>query len=113
MRQLTDKSGQPVECDCGGEVKYDTDCCGHEWLDCLKCKRHLETYQSADIFNAWEEVIARSNDDETIVKEAITEQRNYAVAHCPYCGAEHDVSTCDSGEIVCICNKKFAWSTVD
>ena len=47
------------------------------------------------------------------MKEAVTEQRNYAVAYCPYCDAEHDVSTCGDGNIYCVCDKEFYWSTVD
>jgi len=47
------------------------------------------------------------------MEEAKTEQRSYAVAYCPHCDAEHDVSTCDSGEIECVCGKVFYWSTVD
>lgn len=45
------------------------------------------------------------------LKEGRTEQRRYDVAHCPYCDAEHDLSTCGSGTIKCVCGKEFYWST--
>ncbi|CAH1588264.1 MULTISPECIES: hypothetical protein [Vibrio] len=45
--------------------------------------------------------------------EARIEHRHYAIAYCPKCDAEHDVPTCDSGEITCICDTRFFWSTVE
>jgi hypothetical protein len=49
--------------------------------------------------------------EETEIEEAEIEHRNYAVAYCPKCNAEHDVSTCGSGTEECICGTKFYWST--
>lgn len=51
--------------------------------------------------------------EEKKTPEARTEQRNYAVAYCPHCDAEHDVSTCGEGEETCLCGTTFIWSTVD
>lgn len=60
-----------IECHCGGEVKYDADGCGHEWLDCLKCTRHLETYQSSDIFDDWRQLIATEKEEVKNMKKSI------------------------------------------
>lgn len=51
--------------------------------------------------------------DKAELPEARTEQINYAVAFCPNCDAEHDVSTCGEGEIICVCALEFSWMTVD
>lgn len=56
---------------------------------------------------------SKVNLPETELKTARTEHINYALAHCPYCNAEHDVSTCGSGTITCVCEKDFYWSTED
>ena len=45
------------------------------------------------------------------MKEAEIEFISVAVAYCPECQDQHDVSTCDSGEINCICGETFHWST--
>lgn len=51
-------------------------------------------------------------DTEEELPEAEVEQRNYAVAYCPNCNDEHEVSTCCSGEESCdSCGTRFAWNT--
>lgn len=59
-----------------------------------------------------------SNEDVSMPKveelpEARIEQRNYAVAFCPACDAEHDVPTCGEGKETCVCGTTFYWLTVD
>lgn len=44
--------------------------------------------------------------------EARIEQVAYALAFCPACDAEHEVSTCGDGEEECVCGTRFYWSTV-
>ncbi|WP_318441799.1 hypothetical protein [Photobacterium leiognathi] len=51
--------------------------------------------------------------EQTDLPQAETEQRNYAVAYCPNCNAEHDVSTCGEGIETCTCGITFSWVTVD
>lgn len=45
--------------------------------------------------------------------ESDVEHRNYAIAYCPECGAEHEVSTCGHGEKTCDCMTTFYWNTED
>ena len=45
------------------------------------------------------------------LKEASIEFVNYALATCPYCSAETDVSTCDTGVMDCVCGNRYFWST--
>lgn len=46
------------------------------------------------------------------MKQAETEHKHEAVAYCPECDKEHDVSTCGDGQIEC-CGIIFYWKTVD
>ncbi|MCY9872365.1 hypothetical protein [Vibrio barjaei] len=43
---------------------------------------------------------------------ARTVHHQYAVAICPQCGAEIDVPLSDFGEMECICNTVYHWSTL-
>jgi hypothetical protein len=36
---------------------------------------------------------------------------SYALAHCPECDAEHEVSTCSHGTIECVCGVDLYWQT--
>ncbi len=69
-----------------------------------------------DQFTPWRkrELLYSKNDKEQqIMKEALTEERYYAVAYCPDCNEEHDISTCSNGQKKCPCGTVFYWSTVD